>query len=286
MYTNSASRKHPGLVILMVDQSNSMSNESVANGKPLAVIAADSINLVLSEMIKNATRPKGDDDEEVRDYQKVIVIGYGGDENCQAQVLVEDYLSQISSKYPKEKRDTIAGRLDIHNIIKPVAGYVTPMASAFLLAKLKVDEWKTEGSGHDGPEDPSPIIINITDGAPTDNEGYVTEESLSKTYEEAQALMNISFPDGAPRIFNIMISQTDGSEIRFPDNENVLEGDLFAKFLFLISSTVTEDLKARISAVGLGDTNANSKVLLMNVNDPNVLVNILKVGTIVKVNMR
>ena len=31
----------------MVDQSGSMSNESVANGKPLAVIAANSIDLTL-----------------------------------------------------------------------------------------------------------------------------------------------------------------------------------------------------------------------------------------------
>ena len=67
MYTNNATRKHPGLVILMIDQSGSMENASVANGKPLAVIAADSINIVLTEMVKIATRPVGDDDEEVRD---------------------------------------------------------------------------------------------------------------------------------------------------------------------------------------------------------------------------
>ena len=39
----------------MIDQSGSMENASVASGKPLAVIAADSINIVLTEMVKIAT---------------------------------------------------------------------------------------------------------------------------------------------------------------------------------------------------------------------------------------
>ena len=268
----------------MVDQSGSMSNESVANGKPLAVIAADSINIVLSEMIGIATKPILDDDEEVRDYQKVVVIGYGAEENGSANVLLDKYLSQIDNEFQKEMTDTIAGKLKIYNVIKPVAGYVTPMASAFVLAKLKIDEWIKDG--HNSPEDPSPIIINITDGAPTDNEGYVTEESIAETYEKAQAVMNISIPDGSPRIFNVMISASDGSEIRFPDNPDALEGDMFAQFLFLISSTVTDDLKEMILNLGLGETNANSKVLLMNVNNPNVLVNILRVGTKIKAKMR
>lgn len=279
MYTKQATRQHPGLVILMIDQSYSMSNESATNGKPLAVIAADSINLVLTEMVKIATWPIGDDDEEVRNYQKVIVIGYGGEESGQAQILIKDYLSQIAAKN-KKMVDTIAGRQEIHEVIKPVAGYVTPMASAFKLANQEINTWKNEG--HNGVEDPSPVVINITDGAPTDNDGYITEESLKNTYMEAQSIMSTSFPDGSPRIFNIMISQTDGSEIRFPDNENALEGDVFAQFLFSISSNVTDDLKDAISKFDLGETNANSKVLLMNVNNPNVLMNTLRVGTKVK----
>ena len=284
MYTNNATRKHPGLVVLMIDQSGSMENASVANGKPLAVIAADSINIVLTEMVKIATKPIGDDDEEVRDYQKVVIIGYGGEvkeengeQKCVAQILHEGYLSEIANKYKEEKRDTIAGSLNVRNVIKPIAGYITPMASAFDLAKQQINKWKAEGK--DGIEDPSPIIINITDGAPTNEEGYPTEEALEETAEEAREIMSIAFPDGSPRIFNILISQLAGNEVRFPDNTNALEGDPFAQFLYGISSKMTDDLMADISARGLGNPTINSRVLMMNINDPTALVNILRVGT-------
>lgn len=277
MYTNNATRKHPGLVILMIDQSGSMENASVANGKPLAVIAADSINIVLSEMVRIATKAVGDDDEEVRDYQKVIIIGYGSEPNNSAQILYTGYLSDIANKHMEEKTETIAGSLLVRNVIKPVAGYVTPMASAFEKAKEEINRWKSEGK--DGTEDPSPIVINITDGAPTNEEGYPTEEALEKTAQVAHEIMNIPFPDGSPRIFNVMISQLDGNEVRFPDNSNVLEGDPFAQFLFSISSNMTDDLRADISARGLANPGVDSKILMMNVNDPNALVNILRVGT-------
>ena len=277
MYTNNATRKHPGLVVLMIDQSGSMENASVANGKPLAIIAADSINIVLSEMVKIATKPIGDDDEEVRDYQKVIIIGYGGEPTTEAQILYEGYLSDIANRYREEKVDTIAGSLNVRNVIKPVAGYVTPMSSAFEIAKQQISKWKSEGK--DSTEDPSPIIINITDGAPTEEDGYPTEDALKKTAKEANEIMNIPFPDGSPRIFNVMISQLDGKEVRFPDNANMLEEDPFAQFLFNISSDMTDDLRSDISARGLGSPGVNSKILMMNVNDPNALVNILRVGT-------
>ena len=175
MYSNPSLRKHPGLVVLMIDQSGSMGNASVANGKPLAVIAADSINIVLSEMVKIATRAIGDDEEEVRDYKKVIIIGYGGEPTAEAQILYEGFLSDLANKYREEVTDTIAGPLNIRSVIKPVAGYVTPMASAFIEAKLQINKWKDEG--HDEEEDPSPFVINITGSAPTDEEGNPTKEN-------------------------------------------------------------------------------------------------------------
>ena len=268
MYTNNATRKHPGLVVLMIDQSGSMENASVANGKPLAVIAADSINIVLTEMVNIATKPVGDDDEEVRDYQKVVVIGYGGEvieengeKKCVAQKLYEGYLSDIANKYKVEKKDTIAGPLDVRNVIKPIAGYITPMASAFELAKQQINKWKAEG--RDGVEDPSPIIINIAGSAPTDAAGYPTEEALEETAEEAREIMSIAFPDGSPRVFNILISQLAGNEVCFPDNTNVLGEDSFAHFLYSISSTMTEDLIEAIYFRGLGNPSVSSRMLIV-----------------------
>ena len=79
-----------------------------------------------------------------------------------------------------------------------------------------------------------------------------------------------------------MISQLNGNEVRFPDNTNVLGEDPFAQFLYSISSTMTEDFTEAIYLRGLGNPSANSKILMMNINDPTALVNILRVGTKVK----
>ena len=209
-----------------------------------------------------------------------MIIGYGGEPNTSAQLLYEGYLSDIANNHKEEKMDTIAGPLSILNVVRPVAGYVTPMAAAFEMAKKQIINWK--GEGRDGEEDPSPIVINITDGAPSDETGYCTEDALTNTAMQAHEIMNISFKDGFPRIFNIMISQLDGKEVRFPDNVNALGEDPFAQFLFSISSNMTDDLISGISEKGLGNASENSKILMMNVNDPSALVNILRVGTKVK----
>ena len=261
MYTNNATRKHPGLVVLMIDQSGSMENASVANGKPLAVIAADSINIVLTEMVNIATKPVGDDDEEVRDYQKVVIVGYGSEPENKAAILYKGYLSDIANKFKPEKKDTIAGLINVRNVIKPIVGYFTPMASAFQIAKQIINEWKK--SGRNGEEDPSPIIINITGSAPTDAAGYPTEEALDETAKEAREIMNIAFPDGSPRICNILIGQLAGNEVRFPDSTNVLEGDPLAQFLYGVSSQMTDDLMEAISARGLGNPTINSRMLFV-----------------------
>lgn len=282
MYSKSATRRHPRLVIFMLDQSGSMESNSAANGIPLAKIAADSLNYSLTELVSISTKPKGDDDEEVRDYVKVVIIGYGAEPDFKAQKIYEGYISDIASR-PKEKMSTFAGDINLHNIVKPVAGYVTPMCNAFKMAKEEINKWKTEGpNGHAGIEDPSPIVINITDGAPSNERGECTKDALEETAKEAQEIMNIDFPDGPPRIFNIMISQLDGKELLFPNDTKIFENDPFAHFLYLISSDMTDDLRMEIVRQKLPTPPENSKVLIMNTNNPDTLVKIFKTGTIVK----
>ena len=262
MYTNNATRKHPGLVVLMIDQSGFMDDISPVSGKTYAVVAAEYINMLLTEMVNIATKPVGDDYEEVRDYQYVVILGYGCEPENQATILYKGYLSDIANEYKIEEIATING-LSLHGyrIVEPISGYLTPMASAFQLAKQMINEWKK--CGRDGEEDPSPIIINITGSAPTNEEGYPTEESLAETAKEAREIMGISFPDGSPRIFNILISQLNGNEVRFPDNTNALGEDPFAQFLYDISSQMTDDLMEAISARGLGNPTINSRMLFV-----------------------
>lgn len=286
MYSKSSTRKHPGLVIFMIDQSGSMEAKSATNGIPLANIATDSLNYTLTELVKITTKPVGDDDDEIRDYVKVVIIGYGAEPNLEAQNIFSGFSTHIA-RTSKERTNTFAGDLDLYNVVKPVAGYVTPMYNAFKMAKEEINKWKTEGpNGHAGIEDPSPIVINITDGAPSDEKGECTKDALEKTAKEAQEIMNIDFPDGPPRIFNIMISQLDGKEVRFPNDPEILKNDPFAQFLYFISSDMTDDLRDKISQEGLGTVHEKSKVLMMNVNDPVTLVKILKVGTPIKPKMR
>lgn len=281
MYSNPFQSSNPGLFVILVDQSGSMIMESQKIHVPLASIAADSINYLINEIINTATKPVGDDDEVVKNYCKIVVIGYGADMDNPIQILCSENLPDLAEKWRLEKTNTVFGNLLLRNFVKPVAGAVTPMESAFKEAYNQIERWAMEG--HNGAKDPSPVVINITDGAPTNEEGYVTEEAVLGTGEVVQKLFDIkSFPDGAPVVFNIMLNTESTDEVHYPESDSVFDdNDFFARFLFAISSKITDRMLNVMKSKGM-NVSAESRGMMMNVNDPQQLVEFLKMGTPVK----
>ena len=223
MYKNSFSRKNPGLVVIMVDQSGSMCATSQKNGLELAENAANSVNNLINEFILKLSTTNASGEDVVKSSIKLVVIGYGGP-NDEAYIICNDMIDKIAETYPigKVKMSTREGLFaqDCIEVVKPVADMCTPMAWAMSLAKDEVVKWL---NSHNAPEDPVPVVINISDGCPTDSEDDV------KKY--ANDIKSMSMPDGNPRIFNIHISSDSNKDIRFPKSKGEFD-DSYADLLF------------------------------------------------------
>lgn len=273
MYKNSFSRKNPGLVVIMVDQSGSMCYTSKKNGLSLAENAANSVNNLINEFILKLSTTSASGEEVVKSSIKLVVIGYGGP-NDEAYIICDDMIDKIAEDYPmgKVKISTREGLFeqDCIEVVQPVADTCTPMAWAMSLAKDEVSKWlKT----HNTPEDPVPVIINISDGIPTDS-----EEDVKKYADD---IKNMTMPDGNPRIFNIHISDESEQDIRFPKDKGEF-ADNCAELLFDISSEVTQDLIQSIPELVNSRVQGGEKMMMSNVSDPVVLLNFLKIGTLQK----
>lgn len=224
----------PGYIIFLVDQSGSM-NETYADGKTRAEFTSLVINRIINEIII-----ANSDGDKVKDRTFISMIGYG--------VSVEDVRSDYLSKYAdtplrtekikKKVSDGGGGLVEIEEqmpiFIEPKADGLTPMVEALSFAKELIDGWLSKK-----PENPAPVIINISDGLPFT--GETVEIEMNKAVSISKDIMNINSEDGNPLIFNCHIGN-GGRECQFEENESNLS-DEQAKFLFNISSKVPESYK-------------------------------------------
>lgn len=279
-YSNSFSRRNPGFLVIMIDQSGSMCATSQNNGLELAENAANSVNNLINELILKLGIVDANGNEIVKRSIKICLIGYGGP-NDEAYCILTDnehpdgcmWIDEIDEKFPmgKIKVSTREGLFsqDCIEVVKPVADCCTPMGWAMSLAKDKVVDWV---NSHNSSADPVPVVINISDGCPTDSDDDV------RRY--ANEIKSLNIPDGNPRIFNIHISDDSTSDVRFPSNTNGLES--WAHLLFEISSEVTSDLIQSIPELVNSHVSGGEKMMMSNVSDPVALLNFLKIGTLQK----
>lgn len=276
MYKNSFSRKNPGLIIFMIDQSGSMCTSSSYNNLKLCENAVNSVNNVVNELILKLTESDSDGDEIVKRSLKLVIIGYGGP-NDEAYIILDKWIDEVATEYPigTVKVATREGTFpqDCYIVVDPVADMYTPMAEAMALAKKKISDWV---SSHTSNDDPTPILINISDGAPTD--------SGTDVIRHANAIKSLQMPDGNPQIFNIHISGNSKKDVRFPRDNNGL--DSCASLLYDISSEVSSDLIEAIPQLTGQNIQGGEKMMMSNVADPAVLVHFLQIGTKVAVKLK
>ncbi|GIV44074.1 MAG: hypothetical protein KatS3mg035_1197 [Bacteroidia bacterium] len=229
----------PGYLIFLIDQSGSMT-ESYSEGKSKAEFTALVINRTINEIIN--TNLAGD---KVKNRVFISLIGYGGKGGNSVEDIRSDYLSEFANnplrieKIKKKVSDGAGGLIDIEEdlpvFIEPVAIGSTPMGEAFNMAKKLIEAWKNKN-----PNNPAPIIINISDGMPY--EGNFNNQEPEKSIRVAKEIMSINTNDGPPLIFNVHIGNS-GKEVMFAADINELHEEQ-AKFLFEISSVIPDSYKA------------------------------------------
>ena len=111
----------------------------------------------------------------------------------------------------------------------------TNMTGAFQMAKDTIEAWI-----QDKPNNPAPVIINISDGRPYYDKKEISE-CVNETIEVVNQIKAIDTNDGKVQIFNAMLG--DGEKVVFPVSDADLVSDE-AKFLYEISTEIPEAYKA------------------------------------------
>ena len=264
MYSNvPIGTSNPGCIVILVDQSWSMS-EPFGDDGTKAERAAVAVNRVLEELVL-ACRSG----EEIRDRCHVAVIGYGAEVNT----IVEGMMSEIPEALVKVEKikklipDGAGGTIEVDSEmpiwIEPESNNGTPMHEAFQRAAQIIEGWVS-----DRPNTFPPIVINITDGA---------ARHPDLTAEAARKIMDLQTTDGAALIFNLHIADNK-REIIFPNDKTQLAGNVFAEFLFDISSPLPQLLIDAAKDVGFSP-NPGAKCSGYNV-DESLMIQLLQFGSL------
>ena len=222
----------PGLLIILVDQSGSMMKPFDGNDSRTQ-FAAKAVNRVINTIIQ-----KNFDGKQPKNRCFISVIGY----DVEVKNLVSGFLQSLDAnplridEVSKKVSDGAGGLVEI-KVKMPV--WVEPidkdrwtnMTGAFQMAKDTIEAWM-----QDKPENPAPVIINISDGRPyyDHKDQKVCEQ---ETIDVVNAIKAIDTNDGKVQIFNALIG--DGEKIVFPESADNLASDE-AKFLFEISTEIPE----------------------------------------------
>jgi hypothetical protein len=270
-YTAEISRSNPSCFLFVVDQSGSMTKPfGGERGKIKAQGVADAINRLLQNLVLKCTKSGG-----IRDYFHVGVIGYGAKVGTAfGGALAGERLVPISQMANKPLRleertsnvDGNAGGAQGQKTRSPIwfepsAEGKTPMCKALTLARETVSDFLAKC-----PECYPPLVINITDGMPTDG----TPEPI------ATALKSLASRDGNVLLFNAHLSSRKDPAIEFPDSDGNLPDD-YARMLFRMSSHLPVKVQVAARNEGLRVTDA-SRGFVFNA-DLMAVIRFMEIGT-------
>src|SRR5262245_26690332 len=205
------SRNNPTCRLFLFALSSSMDGPfSGQPGRKKSEGVADAVNRLLQNLVLKCAKSTG-----VRDYFHVGVIGYGSDAK---PVLVGTTLSRpllpisaiANAPLRVETRqravDDAAGGLVEQSYkypiwFEPVANGKTPMNSAMELTKEIVGGFLATH-----PDCFPPLVVNLTDGQPTD----------ANPLNMATELKALKSSDGNVLLFNAHLSSATGAPITFP----------------------------------------------------------------------
>ncbi len=243
-YTQAWGGIRPGCLILLLDQSGSMSDPfgiaQAGAGRRKCDMVATVLNGFLNELIVTNTIAQKDGTTEVRPRAEVSVIGYEG--NFVGSILDGELYGQhfvslpelqinpieIERRYRKEIDETgmeIEIPVPFPIWVKAKADGGTPMCAALRQARDLARQW---AMSH--PDNYPPVVINVTDGMANDGDPM----------EAARELCQISTADGQTLLFNVHITDINSAPVMYPASESELPNDTYGRKLFAMSSMIPD----------------------------------------------
>ncbi|MBD3172599.1 VWA domain-containing protein [Candidatus Bathyarchaeota archaeon] len=271
LYTAEISRGNPTCFIFLIDQSGSMEDPfgGEAEGSKAHAVA-DAINRLLQNLVLRCAKAEG-----VRDYFHVGVIGYGlkvgpafegelGGEDLVPISQIGDNpltIEERTQKTPDGAGGIIEQEIKFPIWFKPVAKGPTPMKKALKKAENILTDWLMEH-----PDCYPPIVINISDGEPTDGDPS----------NVAQNIMELESSDGNVLLLNLHLSSSQANPIEFPDIKEALP-DEFARLLYDMSSILPEKIRNEAESEGF-EVSEESRGFIFN-SDIVQVIQFIDIGT-------
>ena len=283
-YTADISRLTPACFLFLVDFSGSMNLPLAGQqGQAKKDQAAEAINGILYSITQRCSQGK-----DLLDYFHIGILGYNTDGARTPQIVsvfrdttvdrpflsVTEVVERAVMEQRSAKQSDGAGELvdvvwEVPVWIAPYAQYGTPMCAALHAAHQALQEWVSQH-----PDSFPPIAINVSDG----------ESGDGNPEAQAQALMNLSTNDGNTLLFNVHLSEVNAPPIKFPDSEDNLPQEDYARLMFRISSVLPESSREQ-AAILDQPINENSRGYVFNA-DMTALVQFLDIGTRAASNLR
>jgi hypothetical protein len=248
-YTEPIDRRNPTFFLFLIDQSGSMSLPFAGQtGKTKAQGVADAINRIIQELVFGCSLGLEIADRYymgLMGYNGTINLGFGGPLMGQYHVPVSQVESNpLRVETRVKKTDDGAGGILEQEVafpiwIDPVACGKTKMREALEIAKESVADFVSSF-----PESYPPIVMNITDGKPTD----ATPPDFPEVETAARDLRSISNRHGSHALlYNIHLSSKNALPVLFPTDQEQLPSK-YSKLLFRMSSPLTDKMREMASA--------------------------------------
>jgi hypothetical protein len=228
-YQAEISRASPTAILMVVDQSTSMSHR-LSGGQTKAAFLADVLNKALYTIITTCSKADG-----VRDYFHVGVVAYSGEDarNGFQGALGEEALHLVSrlaetplrvetriKKVAGPNGDVVEQSVRFPIWFEPRSQGKTSMCAGLGSAIDIIQQWC---AAH--PSAFPPTVLHVTDGHPSDGNPEPT----------ADRLKSLATHDGGCLLFNLHVDAGEGEPLIFPNDERAVR-DRFGKALFRMSS--------------------------------------------------
>jgi hypothetical protein len=229
-YDTRITRAEPACLIILVDQSASMTDAWGTGKGSKAAGVAEAVNMALRTLALMCKRGA-----EFWPYFDVSVIGYGDNKVASAfgGALAGKSLVSITEIAPKPMRveDRTSGetKTKMPIWVEPTARGNTPMVEAMTQAKQQLEGWIAKHRNSFPP-----IVLNITDG----------EASSGDPVQAAREIAALQTDFGNVLMMNCHISGQAGQPVIYPNDIESMP-DKFAQQLYAMSSQFpTEILEA------------------------------------------
>lgn len=277
MYKARITRQSPTAILILMDQSGSMSEKIALNGSLVSKAQALSsiIDMMLAELLIRCKCEGG-----YRDYFDIAVLSYGGHGVCSAfasdrkfvsaSYLADNYIDKVDVC---GERVLPSGRSIMYTVehkrwIEPKANGGTPMLEALDKSYRMLEKWV---DAHSSAAHFPPMVFNITDAEAND----ASEQGL---LDISSKIKSLKTGDGNVLLFNIHLSSMSSSDaVLFPSDNCSLPGHKYAQLLYDMSSELPEIYNEYLEDIGARGT-APFRGVSFN-TDMNKLLTILNIGS-------